>query len=78
MPQVRILSLGPSPYAIIDTMVVYGDFLLLPKDTIIRVISQLFCHSLAIRSQMRMVFYFMPLSYAMFIAGSSANRYFYG
>ena len=28
MPQVRILSLGPSPYLIIDTMVEYGDFIL--------------------------------------------------
>ena len=27
MPQVRILSLGPSPFVIIDTMATRGDFL---------------------------------------------------
>ena len=39
MPGVRISPLGPSPYAIIDTMVVYGDFLLLLQYPLIWVIS---------------------------------------
>ena len=73
-PWVQVPQPGPSPYAIIDTMVVYGDFLLLLQYPLIWVISQFFCHSLAVRSQMRMVFSFLPLSCAMFMAGVSTNR----
>lgn len=66
--------LFPSPFAIMDTMIAKGDFLLLPKYASNRVFSQFFCHSLAIRSQMRMVFYFLPLSHAKFLPGASTNR----
>ena len=55
MPRVRVSPLGPSPYAIMDTMVVYGDFLLLLQYPLIWVISKLFCHSLAVRSRMRLL-----------------------
>ena len=51
----HLFPLFPSPYAIIDTMVVYGDFLLLLQYPLIWVISKLFCHSLAVRSRMRLL-----------------------
>ena len=38
-PWVQVPQPGPSPYAIIDTMVVYGDLLLLLQYTLILVIS---------------------------------------
>ena len=64
MPQVRILSLGPSPFVIIDTMATKGDFyfnMYFPQSS---AFSELFTYILAFIGHMKIGFLFCAPCYS--------------